>query len=338
MKHSMLWIAMLALPFIGCQKEKQVKDIPATISENDYTICSDDSWNGQYEFKGHIPSFIFVYNNKAYVPRDHGQGLAGDNRVYVFDGTAWTDKASSIPLLTDLPTTAFTIGDKGYVIIMNGAQHAKQFYEYNITTNVWTRKADFPGDAADHRASFVIGTKGYIVGGDYFGEYTNETWEYNPAINLWRERKSLFLPTSEATGFSIGSKGYLIHGKILNSAGYNYSFSEYDPATNNWTSKTSFPGSARMRSQALVIGNNAYAGGGTYSGDILLDFYKYTPASDSWIRVDNITPANYMGNSFSLNEKGYVLHRTPGEDDMLLRYNPKVCTTILTGNIPNLGN
>lgn len=335
MKLPYLFLTIAILSLIACKKDKLVTESPNTTKEDDYTICADDSWGGYYEFEGHIPSFIFVYNDKAYVPRDHGMGLAGDRRVYIFDGSVWTDIATSNPQPTDQFDAAFTIGSKGYVIFTTGAQHARKFYEYNLLTNVWTRKADFPGEAAGHSATFTIGSKGYVVGGDYFGDYTNETWEYNPATNTWRERQSLFLGTSFAVGFSIGSKGYLTHGR--NTFGYYSSLLEYDPATNNWTSKASFPGNGRIKSQAFVIGSSAYAGGGTNGPDQLVDFYKYTPASNSWTRVDDIPPANYLFNSFSLNEKGYVVHYA-ADGNTLIRYNPRYCTTIQSGNVVNVGN
>jgi N-acetylneuraminic acid mutarotase len=335
MKRSYLFLTIAILSLIGCKKDNLVTENPNTTKIDDYTICADDNWGGYYDFKGHIPSFIFVYNDKAYVPRDHGMGLPGDRRVYIFDGSVWTDIATNTPHTTDQFDAAFTIGSKGYVIFTNGAQHARKFYEYNLLTNVWTRKADFPGESGGNSATFTIGNKGYIVGGDYFGDYTNETWEYNPATNAWRERKSLLLSTSFAIGFSVDSKGYLTHGR--NVFGYNNSLQEYDPATNDWTSKAGFPGAGRIRSQSFVVNNNGYAGGGTNGPDQLLDFYKYTPASNSWTRVDDIPPANYLHNSFSLNEKGYVVHYGPN-GNTLVRYNPKYCTTIQTGNVMNLNN
>ena len=335
-KLSYLFSVIAILSLIACKKDKQVTDTLNTIHENDYTICADDSWAGYYEFKGHIPSFIFVYNDKAYVPRDHGMALSGDRRVYIFDGSVWTDIATSNPYPTDQFDAAFTIGSKGYVIFTNGAQHARKFYEYNLLTNVWTRKADFPGEASGHSATFTIDSKGYVVGGEYSGDYTNETWEYNPATNTWRERKSLSLGTSFAVGFSIDSKGYLTHGK--NIFGYYSSLLEYDPATNNWTNKAGFPGIGRTKSQAFVIGSSAYAGGGTNGPGQLLDFYKYSPASNNWIRVDDIPASTDLYSSFSLNEKGYVV-RYPGTDgNNLIRYNPRYCTTVLTGNVVNPGN
>jgi N-acetylneuraminic acid mutarotase len=335
MKLSYLLSVIAILSLTACKKDKLVTDNPNTTKLDDYTICAEDSWNGNYDFKGHIPSFIFVYNNKAYVPRDHGMGLAGDRRVYIFDGSTWTDIATSNPRPTDLHDAAFTIGSKGYVIFSSGAQHERLFYEYNIITNVWTRKADYPGSASHNAATFSIGTKGYVVGGDYADEYSNETWEYNPATDTWRERKSLFLPITLAAGFSIGNKGYITNGKLPNNLGYYYSLLEYDPATNNWVSKANYPGYGRTRSQYFVIGNNAYVGGGTNSGDQLLDFYKYTPSTNSWVRVDNIPTANSFYNGFSLNEKGFVVCN--GSSSMI-KYNPAYCTTIHTGPVVNLSN
>ncbi|MEI9909704.1 MAG: hypothetical protein WDO71_08510 [Bacteroidota bacterium] len=137
--------------------------------------------------------------------------------------------------------------------------------------------------------------------------------------------------------FSIDNKGYITTGKILNNLGYYYSLLEYNPATNDWTTRAGYPGAGRIRSQCFVIGTSAYVGGGTNNGQ-LLDFYKYTPGTDSWIRVDNIPAADYLYNSFSLNEKGYVVRYPAIDGNRLIRYNPKYCTTIQTGAGVNVNN
>jgi N-acetylneuraminic acid mutarotase len=80
-------------------------------------------------------------------------------------------------------------------------------------TNLWTRKADYPGNSTGYFVCFSIGTKGYIGTGNDFltNGFTNEFWEYNPASNSWTRKASL--PTTPArvfaVGFSIGSKGYI---------------------------------------------------------------------------------------------------------------------------------
>ena len=61
------------------------------------------------------------------------------------------------------------------------------FWEYNPSTNTWTKKADFGGVGRVAAVGFSIGSKGYLGTGqtnDYLAELSEETlkvfWEYNP--------------------------------------------------------------------------------------------------------------------------------------------------------------
>lgn len=84
------------------------------------------------------------------------------------------------------------------------------FWEWDQATDVWTRKADYPGNSKIGEVGFSIGNKGYI-GTGYDGiSLTNDFWEWDQATNIWN-RKADFAGdgTSGAVGFSIENKGYI---------------------------------------------------------------------------------------------------------------------------------
>jgi N-acetylneuraminic acid mutarotase len=63
-----------------------------------------------------------------------------------------------------------------------------------------------------------------------------------------------------ATGFSIGSKGYIGLGDKY-PISYK-DFWEYDPSTNAWTQKADFGGHARLYAVGFTIAGKAYVGTG----------------------------------------------------------------------------
>src|SRR5438552_2110317 len=83
----------------------------------------------------------------------------------------------------------------------------------------------------------------------------------NYAQNTWTQ-KTNFGGTvrAEATGFSIGNKGYI--GTGGDNDGSKNDFWEYDPTNNAWTQKTNFGGAARFGAKGFNIGGKGYIGTG----------------------------------------------------------------------------
>src|SRR5438876_9135229 len=77
--------------------------------------------------------------------------------------------------------------------------------------NIWIQKASFGGIARMGAVAFSIGTKGYIgTGGDFYGIYYTDFWEYDPSTDAWTQ-KADFPGTARyrAIGFSTDSNGYI---------------------------------------------------------------------------------------------------------------------------------
>ena len=117
------------------------------------------------------------------------------------------------------------------------SEYYKDLWEWDQVTNVWTRKADFPGQGRSAAAAFVIGNRGYVGTGDYSLDLLADFWEYDQQTDRWT-RKVDFAgnPRSQAVGFAIGAKGYLgagNHGFAMGD-GINQDFWEYDQVTDKW--------------------------------------------------------------------------------------------------------
>ena len=114
-----------------------------------------------------------------------------------------------------------------------------------------------------------------------------------------------------AAGFSINGKGYIGTGLGYANAVYVMKdFWEYNPATDSWTQKADFGGTARMSAAGLSIGNYGYIGMGYgYPGGIggvLKDFWQYNPVKNTWTKKTDFGGGErHSPVCFSLGTKGY---------------------------------
>ncbi len=166
--------------------------------------------------------------------------------------------------------------------------------------DIWTQKADFPGDARMEAIGFSIGGKGF-VGAGYNPQNNNisfykDFYEFNSNNNTWINRSDIGdSGRFGAISFSIGNNGYVGSG-IAEDTGKVSLFHckndlwEYDTAKNLWTQKANLPGLPRSNAIALGIGEKAYFGLGamsatlTMKGRYLNDFWQYDPIKDNWLR------------------------------------------------------
>jgi len=246
--------------------------------------------------------------------------------IFLFPATSfgqgtWTQKAK-FPGSGRYIAASFSIGTKGYIglgwsDLNSSASVFKDFWEWDQATNVWTKKADYPGKSGGAVVNFSIGTKGYIATGqsNTGNGFTNELWEYNPATDSWTQKASLpSTPArSLAVGFSIGTKGYIGTGTqdIGQTEIYYQDFWEWDQATNVWTQKASFGGTARSYAVGFAIGTKGYIGTGE---DIIdgkdvgkKDFWEWDQATNVWTRkADFGGTARGYAKGFSIGTKGYI--------------------------------
>jgi len=212
----------------------------------------------------------------------------------------------------------FSIGTKLYLGLGYDydTNPVNDFWEWDQASNMWTRKADFPGNAQDGAVCFSIGTRGYIGTGAYYNYpgTTNEFWEYNPETNSWTQKASL--PTTpsrgSATGFSIGSKGYIGTGWKSGTQGSYYSdFWEWDQDTNVWTRKADFPGNARSAAVGFSIGSKGYIGTGCNDwgnqDSYYRDFWEWNQATNVWTKKADFPGIGRVAAvGFSIGSKGYI--------------------------------
>ena len=176
----------------------------------------------------------FSIGSKGYMAC--GDDIQANTDFYEYDPGAntWTKKAA-FPGLARKNAVGFSIGGNGYLgtgsSVKTGVEtFYNDFYEYNPTTNVWTKKADFPGGTRSYATGFCIGSKGYLGSGHAGADTKSDFYEFNPTTNVWTKRKDMNISRAAAIGASVGSKAYIFSGFNFNTAKnatYNNNISVY---------------------------------------------------------------------------------------------------------------
>ena len=347
MRNKYLLPALMTLILLSCKKDtKEIAEIQPSVATDDYTLCyGTNTWENSVSYVGDFPQFHVTYNGKIYYFHNdiYNPNDPFHDKITIFDGTSWQVLTSAIPFEPLSIGFAFVIGDYGYFgytqFIGYHSSHGTS-WRYDFTNNTWTSIEDFPGYYTMDPAFFQIGNKGYVVGGYKDQSYTRETWEFDPAASpKWRKRADHPGTGREnAKGFSIGKKGYIVNGQTITTnplqRTYYKTLLEFDPLTNTWTTKASFPGTAREFTKSFVIAGKAYVGGGRDHDNYFSDFYKYDPADNDWVRVADFATTGELWDAFTLDSKGYAVWRPASPQPMRLKkYDPVICTTISTGGV-----
>jgi N-acetylneuraminic acid mutarotase len=172
----------------------------------------------------------------------------------------------------------------------------------------WYEMSSFTAGEVFAAKGFTIGNKGYLFGGFLYNpdiasnpRLTFRLWEYDMDGNSWSEKQKA--PDDIITcifSCSYGNKGYII------SQNETKDMYEYDPATNNWTVVSRYPGQSHNLT-GFVIGDELYTGLGTDYYLYYNEFYRYSFASKTWTRLNDFPGMPRDGSvAFTLNGKGYM--------------------------------
>jgi N-acetylneuraminic acid mutarotase len=215
----------------------------------------------------------------------------------------------------------FTIGRKGYIVGGNAGSGFNlvplyDLWEYDPDTDKWTRKADYPGQAAEYLRGFTIGNKAYM--GTGFGQkifrpddpaQNKDFWEYNPAADTWTRKADLpALERENVIAFEINGFGYLGLG-TNNNYDVNYKdFWKYDATADKWTRMADYPGNGSFGVAAFSVNGKGYAGLGGSSPDIVMkDFWEYDAATNKWTaKADFTGKERVFSSQFVIGTDGYV--------------------------------
>lgn len=247
-------------------------------------------------------STAFTIGSKIYVMGGVDNAVNVLNNFWEYDipSNTWTQKPD-FPGPERYGAVSFVINNKGYIATgANDFGYLDDLWEYNPATDAWLQKIGLPAGSAQHENqrreaySFVIGNKAYVGGGDGFVFGPNSTgniafydlWEYNPASDSWIQKADVpsFVGKDFSIAVTINNKGYVGLGCNVDQTINHQDFWEYDPVSDSWTAKASFPTVYTVDAAAFVLGSDLYVAGGVDLNPVGLSsqFYKYNPVTDSW--------------------------------------------------------
>lgn len=136
---------------------------------------------------------------------------------------------------------------------------------------------------------------------------------------LWKPMANInpYIPNGVAAGLS--TKGYFGIGFAYSASDENNKvWWEYDPATNQWTQKSSFPGESRNAATVFTANDFVYVGlGKSINSNLALkDFWQYNPTTNIWTKKADFAGAErYEAPAVSLGSKAYVFAGLKDQDN-----------------------
>ena len=271
------------------------------------------------QFPGRCGAFSFAINGKGYVgaglPNYNGNG----NDVWQYDTLTRTwSQVSDFPGKARFYSSSFVVDNNAYVCTGNidgdFYNDVKENWQYNQQTNVWTKKAYFPGKARSSAVAGAVNGKGYVgTGAGENKNGTNDWWEYNPASDLWTQKASFpGSPKAGAAAFVAAStvgvqKIYVCAGAdgVDLDGGINVvnDLWEYNPSTDNWRQRANLPAPSRAFAVGITGVDHGIVGTGYInpgSTGKLNDCWQYLQSSNTWQQLSNVPGPRWVATGFAL--------------------------------------
>lgn len=282
------------------------------------STVSSGKWTAMANFPGAAGAGTagFTIGDHLFAGLGMGAGSKTVKSFYQFDPANGWISILNFPLSVGVTTSVgFSIGGVGYVVMTpDTVSNAGTLYAYDTTANAWNAKAGYPGTMVQGATAFVVNGKAYVGLGTYAGVPYNEFYQYDPGADKWTRMKDY--PDAHpawAASFVIGDYAYVGTGADGSlAADCTADFYRYDPASDVWTKKASFPGGPRFLAAGFSIGNQGFISTGSDTlGLNQSDCWQYDPGSDHWTnKADFPGGATSAALGFSGATVGYMLFYT----------------------------
>jgi N-acetylneuraminic acid mutarotase len=224
-----------------------------------------------------------TYKIWAFVKTKNEEIHLSDNSITHRTPTGTWTKLGDFPGPHRMLSLTFTANGKAYLLggkSLEGNEFS-DLWCYNPDTDEWVQKASYPENIHSEEAGvFVIDNVPYIVEAN--GSSYADLYNYDVQNDQWVKIGNGLSKQSHILAFSINGKGYAGGGFF---EGY---FFEYNPQTNTWTQKRSYPGEAMYNyySGAVQYSQLGYAGFGKHwtNGSYENEFYEYNPVTNEWTK------------------------------------------------------
>jgi hypothetical protein len=151
---------------------------------------------------------------------------------------------------------------------------------------------------------FMIGNKGYLLGGDTGPQYTGELWSYDWSDDQWKQWQSYpkeSLKWQAAVGYN--TNVYVLGGMDEDYEEKN-DFYQYNSFTNMWSNLPSGPDSACLRVGCAWNDKIYYVGG--LKDSAKNEVWAFEINTMAWIQEPDLPAKQYGGIALTLNDHLYV--------------------------------
>ena len=220
----------------------------------------NDSWTdlGDYPGPARGQGIGQTWNGKGYFGFGYEPSGTKLNDLWEFDPISNTfTQLPSCPGVGRTHPALVILNGKIYTGMGSGTTNLSDWWEYDITTQVWTQKTSIPIER-HHPYQFIL--NGYV----YVGSGHQSSWyKYDPLNDTWTAVASLDTRVA-GTQFNYNGKGYALSGVTT---GHTFfatgEFYEYDPLIDSWNILNPHPGNSLWAPASFVINNYAYLYTGT---------------------------------------------------------------------------
>lgn len=190
-------------------------------------------------------------------------------------------------------------------------QKTNTTYEYNPSSDKWTRKRDMPSIRSAATAS-VVNEKIYVIGG-YYNDVNNKIIRtntvdiYDPNSDTWSSAPPMPTARSWASSVTLDNKIYVVGGTD-NTGAKSFDVKCFDTATNTWKkmNKLSFAASGVSLN---VVDGDIYVSGGALSSifDVNPYLYRYNDTTDTWTLLQQLKEPKDAAASVVIGSDIYLL-------------------------------
>lgn len=283
----------------------RLADAPLEL-RNEYEICATCS--PVYDYNS---ALSFVVGKTAYI------GLNGRQSFWAYD----TEK-NTWRKLADFPGTVrkfaagFVYGNKIYYGTGESKLLASSFlndwWEYDTTTDSWTRKADFIGGGRSNLNGYSNTSGCFLAYGFNWNKYNGYEayiWKYNPETDVWAREdidvKGLLKSARWWMAESVNDE--ILVGYLNSLYDSNYSFYIFNTNLKTFSPITNFPyHNTWGNPNLMVINSTIYVQASDYS-ESSKNFYRYDLTTNTWkLTETNIYTDITYGIAFEAGNVGYA--------------------------------